>query len=132
MCGGPRCTILMHVNAYDLWCCVHVISLNLYISHERSQKYLRGQPGVRILCYGPPDIPLTLSIHFLWSNICSNFSDKLVSCTVCYNHLSYLRLYVLILFIFRLTQGSNLRSGTLMLTEGLVGCHVYIHLDIYQ
>ena len=31
-------------------------------SHERSQKYLRGQPGVRILCYGPPHIPLRI-IH---------------------------------------------------------------------
>ena len=34
MCVGPRCTILMHVNAYDLWCCVRVIPLNLYIFRE--------------------------------------------------------------------------------------------------
>ncbi len=34
MCGGPRCTILMHVNAYDSWCCVRVIPLNLYIFQE--------------------------------------------------------------------------------------------------
>ncbi len=27
-------------------------------SRERSKNYLRGQPGVRILCYGPPHIPL--------------------------------------------------------------------------
>ncbi len=31
MCGGPRCTILMHVNAYELWCCGRVIPLNPYI-----------------------------------------------------------------------------------------------------
>ncbi len=32
-------------------------------SRERSQKYLRGQPGVRILCYGPPHIPLKSWCH---------------------------------------------------------------------
>ncbi len=35
-------------------------------SGERWQKYLRGQPGVRILCYGPPHIPLKMPR--LWWN----------------------------------------------------------------
>ena len=34
MCGGLSCTILMHVNGYNLLCCVHVIPLNVYIFPE--------------------------------------------------------------------------------------------------
>ncbi len=32
-------------------------------SGEREQKYLRGQPRVRILCYLPPHIPLIVSLQ---------------------------------------------------------------------
>ncbi len=54
MCGGPRCTIHvpMHVNAYDLWCFVRVVPLNLYIfqvnwSFQSAEAKWRGYRGSR-------------------------------------------------------------------------------------
>ncbi len=63
MCGGPRCTILMHVNAYDLWCCVHVIPLNQYIFQEwKITKIFKGTSGVQDTMLWTPTHPLNIHI----------------------------------------------------------------------
>ena len=61
MCGGPRCTIPMHVNLR--WLLLQVrVSLKPIVHLVQD---LRGQPGVRILCYGDPHIPRETSLQLI-------------------------------------------------------------------